>query len=71
MKKTDEIIKEETKDQIELDTEPKTIAEPEPEPVIESESAPKPAAKSQDDAPEFFQQKDKVVKKKSKTKSQD
>ena len=79
LKKTDEIIKEETKDQIELDTEPKTIAEPAPEPVIESESAPKPAAKpapkpaakSQDDAPEFFQQKDKVVKKKSKTKSQD
>jgi large subunit ribosomal protein L31e len=45
LKKTDEIIKEETKDQIELDTEPKTIAEPEPEPVIESESASKPAAK--------------------------
>ena len=52
LKKTDEIIKEETKDQTELDTEPKTISElePEPEPSIESESAaksaPKPAAKS-------------------------
>ena len=47
LKKTDEIIKEETKDQTELDTEPKTIAELElePEPSIESESAPKPAAK--------------------------
>ena len=32
LKKTDEIIKEETKDQTELDTEPKTIAELEPEP---------------------------------------
>ena len=50
LKKTDEIIKEETKDQTELDTEPKTISELEPEPSIESESAakpaPKPAAKS-------------------------
>ena len=85
LKKTDEIIKEETKDQIELDTEPKTIAEPEPDIEAESASkpaakpapkpaakpAPKPAAKSQDDVPEFSQQKDKVVKKKSKTKSQD
>ena len=47
LKKTDEIIKEETKDQTELDTEPKTISElePEPEPSIESESAAKPAPK--------------------------
>ena len=79
LKKTDEIIKEETKDQTELDTEPKTIAELElePEPSIESESAakpapkpaakpaPKPAAKSEEDAPEFFKQKDKENKKKS------
>ena len=77
LKKTDEIIKEETKDQTELDTEPKTISElePEPEPSIESESAaksaPKPAAKSEEDSPEFFKQKDKEKKKKSESKSKD
>jgi len=43
LKKIDETSKEETKDQVELDSEPKTIAEPEP--IVESEPAPKPAAK--------------------------
>ena len=75
LKKTDEIIKEETKDQTELDTEPKTISELEPEPSIESESAaksaPKPATKSEEDSPEFFKQKDKEKKKKSESKSKD
>jgi len=43
LKKIDEIAKEETKDQVELDSEPKTISEPEP--IVESEPAPKPTAK--------------------------
>ena len=85
LKKIDETSKEETKDQVELDSEPKTIAEPEP--IVESEpapkpaaksapkpaakSAPKPAAKSDDASPEFFKQKDKEKKKKSESKSKD
>ncbi len=87
LKKIDETSKEETKDQVELDSEPKTIAEPEPEPIVESEpapkpaaksapkpaakSAPKPAAKSDDTSPEFFKQKDKEKKKKSESKSKE
>ena len=85
LKKIDETSKEETKDQVELDSEPKTIAEPEP--IVESEPAPKPAAKpapkpaakpapkpaakSDDTSPEFSKRKDKEKKKKSESKSKE